>query len=739
MYTKIGAFLCPNCRRTLALCPLLAAFSHILLSLLFATVQSLSVPIEADNVFLSPGVQSFRSLLVNQRLSSLYVGSRDHFFRLWLYNVNDTSSAALFAHRQLHVRPEEREECLRLGNSERECDFWVRNIFLRSDNNLLICASQAMKPQLSVLDGQSLADLDEARTQIGICSQHDELNTTAVFSEFGNPDGLPALYSGIRTGLSLENHLIYRPPLMRDGREVHPALRTSIYDSNWLNEPQFVASHSVGPHVFFFFRETLTTDCYNCPSAGTGKGTTVSRVARICKNDLGGRQVLRQVWTSFVKARLNCSLPGGFYFDRIQSVSRVDESLTSAEASTSTGGDTFFYATFTAADQSALRASAVCVFSLNAINQLFDSGLFLEQSVSGSGSWWNPTPADQMPTSRPGTCQSDSRQLSDEELHFAKSHLLMAESVPSLGGSPLLHRHDVLLTQIVADVPDRDGRIVLFAYDLGRHSLLKMLHRLAFPSSARLLAIYRLPPSKKLHAMAILPTEYLYLATEEKIAQFRLGQCAVYGSNCAQCARDPYCSWSITRRQCFPTDSSHSDAVGWIVSRGVSAAATFSSVDEVSERCAKHAKAVTMTVFPGDSVHLECPDGEQTVQWRHNGRKVASENTAHLIHSRSGGLVLLNATEALEGVYECAMDASESAKAKVPLVIYSLKVDGEDCARPKSVEQFRSAQREWCRRMDAYRSNLSKWQSAHEANGQGGGDCGIGAETERRTAENFAA
>uniref|UniRef100_A0A183C410 Sema domain-containing protein n=1 Tax=Globodera pallida TaxID=36090 RepID=A0A183C410_GLOPA len=468
------------------------------------------------------------------------------------------------------------------------------------------------------------------------------------------------------------------------------ALKTfdEIFGEGWWDkEPQFVASHSVGPHVFFFFRETLTTDCYNCPSAGTGKGTTVSR------NDLGGRQVLRQVWTSFVKARLNCSLPGGFYFDRIQSVSRVDESLTSAEASTSTGGDTFFYATFTAADQSALRASAVCVFSLSAINQLFDSGLFLEQSVSGSGSWWNPTPADQMPTSRPGTCQSDSRQLSDEELHFAKSHLLMAESVPSLGGSPLLHRHDVLLTQIVADVPDRDGRIVLFAYDLGQFG----------------------------------------------IAQFRLGQCAVYGSNCAQCARDPYCSWSITRRQCFPTDSSHSDAVGWIVSRGASAAATFSSVDdEMSERCAKHAKAVTMTVFPGDSVHLECPDGEQMVQWRHNGRKVTPENTGHLVHSRSGGLVLLNATEALEGVYECATDASESAKAKVPLAIYSLKVDG-DCARPKSVEQFRSAQREWCRRMDAYRNNLSKWQSVHEANGQGESDCGIGAETERRTAENFAA
>ncbi|KAL3120336.1 hypothetical protein niasHT_001149 [Heterodera trifolii] len=735
---------CPNYRRSLALFPLLI-FPLIFLNFLSSAVHSsFVVPIEPDNVFLPPGVRSFRSLLVNQRLSSLYVGSRDHFFRLWLFNVNDTSSAALFAHRSLNVRAEEREECLRLGNSERECDFWVRNIFLRSDNNLLICSSQAMKPQLSLLDGQTLAELDEAKTQIGICSPHDELNTTAVFTEHGNPDGLPALYSGIRTGLSLENHLIYRPPLMRDGREVHPALRTSIYDSNWLNEPQFVASFSVGPHVFFFFRETLSADCYNCPSAGTGKGTTVSRVARICKNDLGGRQVLRQVWTSFVKARLNCSLPGAFHFDRIQAVARVDESpLSSADSSSnpSASGDTFFYATFTAAEQSALGASAICAFSLRAINQLFDSGLFLEQSVSGSGSWWNPTPADQVPTNRPGTCQSDSHQLTDEELHFAKSHLLMAESVLPFGGFPLLHRHGALFSQIVSDGPDRLGRVVLFVYDFNRHSLLKVFHRLSVvPFSVLLLAIYRIPSTKKLHAMAILPNEYLYLATEEKVSQFRLGQCVLYGSDCVRCARDPYCSWSIARRQCFPTDSSHSGAVGWIVS-GTRSTVTFSSpADEVSERCAKYTKTVAVTVFPGDSVHLKCPSEGQMAQWKHNGRKIPSdEETSHFVHSMSGGLVLLNATEAMDGTYECATE--ESANGQMPsLAIYSLRVDGADCARPKSVEQFRSAQREWCRRMDTYRSNLSKWESIREANGQGKDLCDKNAEMERRTdSGNFAA
>lgn len=45
-----------------------------------------------------------------------------------------------------------------------------------------------------------------------------------------------------------------------------------------------------------------------------------SRVARICKSDQGGNFLLEDNWTTFMKARLNCSLPGTypFYFNEIQ-------------------------------------------------------------------------------------------------------------------------------------------------------------------------------------------------------------------------------------------------------------------------------------------------------------------------------------------------------------------------------------------------------------------------------------
>lgn len=52
----------------------------------------------------------------------------------------------------------------------------------------------------------------------------------------------------------------------------------------------------------------------------------VSRVARVCKRDRGGSQrVLEKQWTSFLKTRLNCSVPGDshFYFNLLHSTSPV--------------------------------------------------------------------------------------------------------------------------------------------------------------------------------------------------------------------------------------------------------------------------------------------------------------------------------------------------------------------------------------------------------------------------------
>lgn len=81
----------------------------------------------------------------------------------------------------------------------------------------------------------------------------------------------------------------------------------------FVSETNFVGSFDVGEYVFFFFRETAV-EFMNCGKA------VYSRVARVCKQDTGGKHILSQNWATYLKARLNCSIPGEFpfYFDEIR-------------------------------------------------------------------------------------------------------------------------------------------------------------------------------------------------------------------------------------------------------------------------------------------------------------------------------------------------------------------------------------------------------------------------------------
>ena len=91
-----------------------------------------------------------------------------------------------------------------------------------------------------------------------------------------------------------------------------------------------------------------------------------SRVARVCKSDQGGPHKFRDNWTSFLKTRLNCSIPGEhpFYFDEVQATSGlIDGHLV--------------YGVFTTPDNS-ISGSAICAFSLKDITQRYVKPHFLQ-------------------------------------------------------------------------------------------------------------------------------------------------------------------------------------------------------------------------------------------------------------------------------------------------------------------------------------------------------------------------
>uniref|UniRef100_A0A674KHP9 Semaphorin 6B n=1 Tax=Terrapene triunguis TaxID=2587831 RepID=A0A674KHP9_9SAUR len=207
-----------------------------------------------------------------------------------------------------------------------------------------------------------------------------------------------------------------------------PTLRTVKHDSKWFKEPYFVHAVEWKSHVYFFFREIAMEFNYL-------EKVVVARVARVCKNDQGGSQrVLEKQWTSFLKARLNCSVPGDshFYFNVIQSVTDI----------LYLDGRPVVLAVFSTPSNS-IPGSAVCAFDMAQVASVFE-GRFREQKSPES--IWTPVPEELVPKPRPGCCAApgmrynSSNSFPDEILNFVKTHPLMDESVPSLGHAPWIVR-----------------------------------------------------------------------------------------------------------------------------------------------------------------------------------------------------------------------------------------------------------------------------------------------------------
>ncbi|KAG7282111.1 hypothetical protein CRUP_008223 [Coryphaenoides rupestris] len=101
-------------------------------------------------------------------------------------------------------------------------------------------------------------------------------------------------------------------PIISRYSPLQSLLRTE-YSTSWLNEPSFVFADVIreggssrldgeGDKIYYFFTEVSVEYEF------FGK-LLIPRVARVCKGDLGGQRTLQKKWTSFLKAKLVCSMP----------------------------------------------------------------------------------------------------------------------------------------------------------------------------------------------------------------------------------------------------------------------------------------------------------------------------------------------------------------------------------------------------------------------------------------------
>ncbi|KAM7384944.1 hypothetical protein PAMA_012027 [Pampus argenteus] len=402
-----------------------------------------------DNDTLRLGLDFQRMLRINH---ILYIAARDHVFA-----VNLTTAAEEFVPQQkLTWKSKDVSKCTVRGKNSDECYNYVKVLVPRNDETLFTCGTNAFNPTCRNYKMMSLEQVGEEVVGQARCPFESVQSNVGLFA--GGD-----FYSATMTDFLASDAVIYRS--LGDSR---PVLRTVKYDSKWLREPHFLHAIDYGNYVYFFLSEIAVE------YTALGK-VVLSRVARVCKNDNGGSpRVLERYWTSFLKARLNCSVPGDsfFYFDVLQSLTNV---LQINQRPAVVG-------VFTTQANS-IPGSAVCAFYMDDIEKVFN-GKYKEQRTSDSS--WTPVPDEQVPRPRPGTCAGDgpateyksSVQFPDETLTFIKSYPLMDEAVPAVNDRPCFTRTSSRskLTQIVVDVsagPYKDRTVMFLGSDDGR--VLKVL------------------------------------------------------------------------------------------------------------------------------------------------------------------------------------------------------------------------------------------------------------------------
>ncbi|TRY66863.1 hypothetical protein DNTS_033030 [Danionella cerebrum] len=490
------------------------SFQH---SELVQSGRLLSLPMPAGDL---------HTLLPDEDGRRLYIAIKDHLLSTSLDDITRNP-------KKIHwpANPDRVEDCIMAGkNLQTECANFLRVLELYNQTHLYACGTGAFNPRCAFIpttlfDGAAEQTLPDEDTESGKGKCPYDPNQRTATTIVGGE-----LYAGISS-----DFLSHDTAFIRSLGERH-VIRTEQYDSTWLQGAEFVhvsamseSDNEEDDKVYVFFTERAQE------AEGAAGKVLYSRVARVCKNDIGGQRSLVHKWSTFQKARLVCSVPGPdgiqTHFDKLQDIfiQRGRDKK-----------NPLIYGLFTTTSN-LLNGSAVCVYRMQDINRAF-KGNFLHRE--GQQYKWTEYKG-RVPYPRPGTCPSSTyggygstREYPDDVIFFSRTHPLMQELVRPHGGQPLLVRVGVpyKLTRLLVDrVEAVNGQYDVLFIGTDSGQVLKVIH---------------LPKGNKQNQEVTLEQlqvfkQWLFAGSAEGVVQLGLFQCDLYGQVCAECclARDPYCTW----------------------------------------------------------------------------------------------------------------------------------------------------------------------------------------------------
>ncbi|KAM9838104.1 semaphorin-4G [Aulostomus maculatus] len=588
--------------------------------------------------------RNYSTLLLEEQSSLLYVGGRGVLYAL---NTSDISSPANLSI-DWDASPEQKKQCLNKGrNNQTECYNHIRFLQRYNETHLYVCGTNAFRPLCAYIDaerfsfssgfedGRDRCPYDPAKGYTGFLVD-GEMFTASQYEFRSSPD--------VRRNFPF------------------PTLRTEEAPTRWLLEADFVGSvllkesinSSIGDDdkLYFFFTERSQEQIVY-PSQ-----TKVSRIARVCKNDWGGQRTLQRKWTSFLKARMVCSVPE---YELHLNILRSVFVLQGRDAQS-----TVFYGVF-GLEWKNIKASAICQYAFSDVQKAFE-GPYMEVQDS---KWREYT--GKVPEPRPGSCITDlhrsqginsSRDLPDNVLTFARRHPLMANQVHPIGVRPLMFKRSVNYVKIaVHKQPALDGSIytVLFlgtddgwlhrAVDIdGEMHIIEELQLFVKPQ----------PIESMVVASAL---RSIYVGSHSGVVQVPMSACQRYTS-CYDCvfARDPFCGWD--GKVCVE-----------ISSRAQRSNLT-QDILTGTKGCKENSGNVVhrrRSVMAGDDVLLQCElhSNLATPRWTLNGKELQGYGLNSGYRIGTDGLLIIGARAQQSGSYRCF--AVENA-VSVLVYLYTVRV-----------------------------------------------------------------
>uniref|UniRef100_A0A5F8GFP5 Semaphorin 4D n=1 Tax=Monodelphis domestica TaxID=13616 RepID=A0A5F8GFP5_MONDO len=488
--------------------------------------------------FQEPGVSNYSALLLGSGDDTLYIGAREAIFAVNSLNIADKQHEVRW-----RVTEDKKAKCAEKGKSkETECLNYIRVLQFLNSTVLYVCGTNAFQPTCDHLLLKTFELVGKNEDGKGRCPFDPAQSYTSVMV-----DG--ELYSG-----TSYNFLGSEPIISRNSPQ--SPLRTE-YAIPWLNEPSFVYADVIRKNpngtdgeddkIYFFFTEVSVEYEF------FGK-SMIPRIARVCKGDQGGLRTLQKKWTSFLKARLACSLlENNSLFNVINDVFI----LRAPDLK-----EPVFYAVFTP-QWNNVGLSAVCAYNMSLVEDVFSKGKYMQSAtVEQSHTKWVRY-SGEVPKPRPGACinneakaanYSSSLNLPDKTLQFVKDHPLMDDSVVPISNRPRLIKRDVNYTQIVVDriqALDKTVYDVMFiSTDRGA------LHKaVSADSGMHIIEETQLFPGSEPVQTLLLSAEpgkkYIYAGSNAGVVQAPVAFCEKHRT-CVDCvlARDPYCAWSPRKASC---------------------------------------------------------------------------------------------------------------------------------------------------------------------------------------------